>query len=99
MSNTTRQTSDALPGPIGNGRRLEMGGIPCVPMSLLLVSVVAVLIVVAGSGDTIPIMRTFFLSIQFDTTWANVIAALLGLLSVAIVVPLVRALRYCNGIR
>jgi polar amino acid transport system permease protein len=99
MSNTTRQTSDVLPNPLGSGRRLKMGGIPCVPMSLLLASVVAVLIVVAGSWYTIAVMRTFFLSIQFNAAWANAIVVLLGLLSIAIVLPLVRALRWCNGIR
>jgi polar amino acid transport system permease protein len=99
MSDATRQTSDVLPNPTGNGRRLKMGGIPCVPMSLLLASVVAVLVVVSGSWNTIAVLRTFFLAIQFDAIWANAIVVLLGLLSIAIVLPLVPAFRWCNGIR
>ncbi|CAG4895038.1 amino acid ABC transporter permease [Paraburkholderia gardini] len=99
MSNTTQQTSDILPGAIGSGRRLKMGGIPCVPVSLLLASVLAVSVVVAGSGYTIAVLRTFFLSIQFDGASTNAITVFLALLSIVIVLPLVRALRWSSGIR
>jgi polar amino acid transport system permease protein len=98
MSNTTRQTSDVLPGAIGNGRRLKMGGVPCVPVSLLLASVLAVSVVVAGSWYTIAVLRTFFLSIQFGDVSANVVTVLLALLSIAIALPLLRAVRWSKRI-
>lgn len=99
MSNTTRQTSDVLPGAIGNGRRLKMGGVPCVPVSLLLASVLAVSVVAAGSWYTIAVLRTFFLSIQFGDVLANVVTVLLALLSIAVALPLLRAVRWSNRIR
>ncbi|HEY4296547.1 MAG TPA: amino acid ABC transporter permease [Paraburkholderia sp.] len=88
-----------MPNPTGNGRRLKMGGMPGVPTSLLLASIVAVSVVVSGSWYTIAVMRASFLAAQFNDVWVNAIAALLGLLSIAIVVPLFRALRWCSRIR
>jgi polar amino acid transport system permease protein len=99
MSNITRQTSDGLPGPIENGRRLKMGGVPCVPRSLLIASVAAVAVVVLGSWYTIAVMRTFFGSIQFDGIWASAIVVALALLSIAVILPLIRGLRWCKSIR
>ena len=99
MSNATRQTGDAIPGPAGNGRRLKMGGMPRVPTSLLLASIVAVAVVVSGSWYTIAVMRAALLAAQFGGAWINPIAALLALLSVAIVLPLARAFRWSSRIR
>ena len=99
MSNATRQTSDVIPGPTGNGRRLKMGGMPCVPKLLLLASIVAVSVVVSGSWYTIAVMRASFLAAQFSDIWVNAVVVLLALLSIAIVLPLFRALRWCSRIR
>jgi polar amino acid transport system permease protein len=99
MSNATRQTSDVMSSPLGTGRRLKMGGIPRVPTSLLLASIVTVSVVVLGSWYTIAVMRSSFLAAQFDGAWVNAIAVLLALLSLAIVWPLVRALRWSKGVR
>ena len=99
MSNATRQTSDVIPGPTGNGRRLKMGGMPCVPMALLLASIVTVSVVVSGSWYTIAVLRASLLAAKFSDVWVNAIVVLLALLSIAIVVPLVRALRWCSRIR
>ncbi|KXU89329.1 polar amino acid ABC transporter permease [Paraburkholderia monticola] len=99
MSNATRQTGDVIPGPAGNGRRLKMGGMPRVPTSLLLATIVAVVVVVSGSWYTIAVMRASLVAAQFGGAWINPIAALLALLSVAIVLPLARAFRWSSRIR
>jgi polar amino acid transport system permease protein len=99
MSNATQQTSDVMPGPAGTGRRLRMGGMPCAPTSLLLASIVAVAVVVLGSWYTIAVIRAAFLAAHFDGAWVNPLAAVLALLSIAIVWPVVRALKACGHIR
>ena len=99
MSNATRQTGDVVPNSTGNGRRLKMGGMPCVPMALLLASIVTVSVVVSGSWYTIAVLRASLLAAKFSDVWVNAIVVLLALLSIAIVVPLVRALRWCSRIR
>jgi polar amino acid transport system permease protein len=99
MSNATRQTSDVMPSPAVDGRRLRMGGMPCAPTSLLLASIVAVAVVVAGGWYTVAVMRASFLAAHFDGVWVNPIAALLAVLSVAVVLPVIRALRACGHTR
>jgi polar amino acid transport system permease protein len=99
MSNATRQTSDVVSSPLGTGRRLKMGGIPRVPTSLLLASIVTVSVVVLGSWYTLALVRSSFLAARFDDVWVNAIVGLLALLSLAIVWPLVRALRWSQSVR
>lgn len=99
MSNATQQTGDVMPGPAGTGRRLKMGGMPCAPRSLVLASIVAVAVVVLGSWYTVAVIRAAFLAAHFDGAWVNPGAAVLALLSVAVVLPVVRALKACGRIR
>lgn len=99
MSNATRPTGDVMPGPIGNGRRLRTGGMPRVPTSLLLVSTAAVAVVVAASGYTLAVLRAALLAAGLDRGWVNASVTLLALLSVAIVWPVVRGIRWSNAIR
>jgi polar amino acid transport system permease protein len=99
MSNATQHTRDVMPNPAGAGRRLSMGGMPCAPTSLLLASIVAVAAVVLGSWYTVAVIRAAFLAVHFDGLWVNAIAVLLALLSIAVVLPVVRALRACGRIR
>lgn len=99
MSEATRQTGDVVPGPTGSGRRLRMGKTPCVPTSLLLMSIVAVCVVVLASWYTINVLRAPLVAAQFNSVLINAGAALLALLSMAIVLPLVRALRWSGRIR
>jgi polar amino acid transport system permease protein len=80
MSNATRQTSDVVSSPLGTGRRLKMGGIPRVPTSLLLASIVTVSVVVLGSWYTLALVRSSFLAARFDDVWVNAIVGLLALL-------------------
>jgi polar amino acid transport system permease protein len=68
-------------------------------MALLLASIVTVSVVVSGSWYTIAVMRASLLAAKFSDVWVNAIVVLLALLSIAIVVPLVRALRWCGRIR
>jgi polar amino acid transport system permease protein len=99
MSNATQRTSDVMTSPAGAGRRLRMGGMPCAPTSLLLASIVAVAVVVLGSWYTLAVIRSAFLAAHFDGAWVNPVAAVIALLSVAIVLPVVRALKACGRIR
>ncbi|OLL31716.1 polar amino acid ABC transporter permease [Burkholderia sp. SRS-W-2-2016] len=99
MSNATRQSGDVIPGPAGNGRRLKMGRAPSVPTSLLLASIAAVALVVAGSWYTVAAMRASFLAAHFDGAWVNALAVVLAVLSIAVVVPVVRALKASARIR
>lgn len=103
MSNATRHTSEVAPSPaqapVTNGRRLKTGGMPCVPTSLLSTSIVTVVAVVLASWYTIAVMRSSLLAAQLDSAAVNALAVVLALLSLAIVVPLVRALRFGNAIR
>lgn len=99
MSNATRQTSDVMPAPAGSGRRLRMGGMPSAPTSLLLASIAAVAAVVLGSWYTVAVMRAACLAAHFDGAWVNAIAVVLALLAIAVVLPVVRAIRACGRIR
>jgi polar amino acid transport system permease protein len=101
MSNATRHTSEVpqAQAPVTNGRRLKTGGMPCVPTSLLSTSIVTVVAVVLASWYTIAVMRSSLLAAQLDSAAVNALAVVLALLSLAIVVPLVRALRFGNAIR
>jgi len=100
MSNATRQTGgDAMPGPIGNGHRLDAGGMPGVPTSLLLASIAAVCVVVAGSWYTIGVMRAALLAARLSHGGVDTFVVLMGLLSIAIALPLVRGLRWCGVLR
>ncbi|MFC0698742.1 amino acid ABC transporter permease [Paraburkholderia humisilvae] len=99
MSNATRQTSDVMPSPTGNGRRLRMGGMPCAPTSLLCTSMLAVAVVVLGSWYTVAVIRASFLAAHFDGAWVNPVAVLLALLSIAVVLPVIHALKACGRIR
>lgn len=99
MSEATRQASDVVPGQAGNGRRLRMGKTPCVPTSLLLMSIAAVFVVVLASWYTISVLRAPLIAAQFNSVVVNAGAVLLALLSLAIVLPLTRALRWSGRIR
>lgn len=99
MSDTTRQTPDVLPGPVGSGRRLRMGGMPSVPTALLLSSTLAVLIVVASGWYTIAVLRAALQGAQFSNTGINAIAVVLGLLAIAVGLPLIRAFKWSGRIR
>jgi polar amino acid transport system permease protein len=76
-----------------------MGRAPCVPTSLLLASIAAVVAVVTGSWYTVAVMRASFVAAGFNGAWINALAVVLGLLSIALVMPVVRALRACGRIR
>ena len=63
---------------------------PRMPAALLLTASAAVFVVVAGSWYTIAL---------FNDVWGSVISALLAVLSIAVVWPLIRALRWSNALR
>jgi polar amino acid transport system permease protein len=71
---------------------------PRVPTALLVLAIVAVCAVVAGSWYTIAVARASLMA-EFGSMWINVTAALLAALSVAVVWPLARAIRCCGDIR
>jgi polar amino acid transport system permease protein len=99
MSDATRQATDAMPRPIDSERRLKLGGMPRVPASLLLSSMLVVALVVAASGYTIAVMKDSLAAVGFNGVGVDVVLALLAGLSIAVTLPLLRALKWCKAIR
>lgn len=97
MSNATQHPAHLIK-PAGSGRRLRIGGMPRVPTTLLVLAVVVVCAVVAGSWITIAAARAS-LAAELGGLWVDVAAALLAVLSVMVVWPLARAIRCCGRLR
>lgn len=99
MSSATQPPSGAAAGPPGQGRRLNIGGMPSAPTALWLTALVVVAVAVAASWYTIAAARDALLGGGLTGAWVHIAAALLALASVWVVLPLVRAFRRCNDVR
>lgn len=98
MSNGSQQALGAA-GPPGQGRRLNIGGMPAAPTLLWLSALALVLLVVAASWHTLLAGRTALISSGFGAPWLDVAAALLALASLIVVLPLVRGFNRCSAVR
>lgn len=72
---------------------------PRVPVSLLLSAIFIAVAVVAGSWYTIAATYSALRASEFDGAWVNILGALLVALSIAVVLPMVRAINRCREIR
>lgn len=69
---------------------------PRVPIPLLLSAILIAVAVVAGSWYTIAVTCAALRASEFNGAWVNILAALLSALSIAVVLPLVRAISRCR---
>lgn len=99
MSNATGEASDVIPVSLGRGRRVNIGGMPHAPTALSLCAALVVAIVVAASWYTLLATRAVLHDTQFAGGWTGTGLALLGLLSAAVVVPVIRAFTRCAAVR
>ncbi|MBN4664502.1 amino acid ABC transporter permease [Pandoraea nosoerga] len=91
MSESPRKAAGAGIGAAGRERRLNIGGMPSSPFTLLLVALIGALVAIAGSAYTIVALREGLVANQLDGWWVPVGAVLLGLVSLIVLMPLVRA--------
>jgi polar amino acid transport system permease protein len=97
-----RNTIDRLPRGADTDRRqrrLDIGGMPSAPMALFIFALAAVAVAVASSWYTINALRETLLGAGIGGGWLSAGAALLGLLSVWVVLPLYRAFKRCREVR
>ncbi|VVD90596.1 amino acid ABC transporter permease [Pandoraea fibrosis] len=94
MSDSTEKAPSAVLGMIGRERRLSIGGMPSAPVVLCLCALLGAAIAIASSVYTIAALREGLLANQLDGWWLPAGAGLLGLASLAVLVPLARAFRH-----
>jgi polar amino acid transport system permease protein len=80
-------------------RRLDIGGMPSMPTALFLSALMAVAVTIASSWYTIGALRAALLGTKLDGWWVPAGAALLGLASAWIALPLYRAFKRCREVR
>lgn len=98
--NSATQQSAGLPSPVaGQERRLNIGGMPKVPLMLFLFALAGVILVVAASWYTLQSLREALRGSAWDGWWITAGAGLLALASLAVVRPLWRAFQRCRGVR
>jgi polar amino acid transport system permease protein len=86
-------------GAAGRERRLDIGGMPSMPTALFLVALVAVAVTIASSWHTIDALRAVLLGTRLDGWWVPAGAAILGLASAWIALPLYRTFKRCREVR
>ena len=99
MGNSTEKLPGGIAGQPGNGRRLNIGGMPSAPTALWLSALVVVAAVVAASWYTIAATRGVLLGTEFAGAGVDIVAVLLALASVVVVLPVIRAFNRCNDVR
>ena len=98
--NSATQQSAGLPSPVaGQERRLNIGGMPKVPLMLFLFALAGVILVVAASWYTLQSLREALRGSAWDGWWITAGAGVLALASLAVVRPLWRAFQRCRGVR
>ncbi|AJC20938.1 amino acid ABC transporter permease [Pandoraea pulmonicola] len=91
MSESSQKAAGAAIGATGRERRLNIGGMPSSPFTLFLVALIGALVVIAGSAYTIVALHEGFVANRLGGWWVPLGAALLGLISLVVLVPLARA--------
>jgi len=99
VGNTTEKLPGGVAGQPGNGRRLNIGGMPPAPTAMWLSALVVVAAVVAASWYTIAAARDILLRTEFAGAAVDIVAVLLALVSLVVVLPVVRAFNRCNDVR
>lgn len=98
--NSATQQSAGLPSPVaGQERRLNIGGMPKVPLVLFVFALAGVLIVVAASWYTIQTLREALRGSAWDGWWMSAGAWGLAIASLGAGWPLARAFNRCLGVR
>lgn len=97
MSDTSQR---AQPGaaPLAAKRRLSIGGMPSVPLGLLLSALAGVIIAILSGVVTIQALREALLANGYDGWWSTAGTALLALAAIAVALPLVSAFRRCRAL-
>ena len=95
----TPLSSATIAETVGPARRLKTGGMPSLPTALFLTSLAAVTIVVAGSCYTIAVTLRALHSSGLPGWLVSAISALLGLASIMVLRPLIRAFKYWMRVR
>jgi polar amino acid transport system permease protein len=99
MSSATERPAAGAVAPAGQGRRLNIGGMPSAPRALWLIALVMVAATVAASWYTLAATRGALFASGFGGAWVEVGAALLALASVWVLLPLVRGFKRCKEVR
>jgi polar amino acid transport system permease protein len=76
----------------GSARRLNIGGMPAAPTTLLLAALLLGAAIIAASLYTVDALRTALLQNGFGNGWVSVLSLLLAIASLLILLPLARAL-------
>ena len=99
MNSATKQSAGMPSQVTGQERRLNIGGMPKVPLVLFAFALVGVLLVVAASWYTIQSLREALRGSAWDGWWISAGAGGLAIASLAVVWPLARAFNRCRGVR
>lgn len=92
-------SSATIADTVGPARRLNTGGMPSPPTALFLTSLVAVTLVIAGSCYTIAVTLEALHGSGLPGWLVSAISAILGLASIMVLRPLIRAFKYWMGVR
>jgi len=95
----TRQQAQPGSATLTAKRRLSIGGMPSVPLGLLLSALAGVIIAILSGGVTIRALREALLANGHDGGWLTAGTALLALAAIAVLLPLVNAFRRCRAVR
>lgn len=99
MNSATQQSAGVSPHIAGQERRLNIGGMPKVPLVLFVFALAGVLIVVAASWYTIQTLREALRGSAWDGWWMSAGAWGLAIASLGVGWPLARAFNRCRGVR
>ena len=91
MGAKTHPETGVVAGTSGPERRLNIGGTPLAPTTLLLAALATVTAVEAASLYTISVMRDALLHNGFAGWWVSAVSVLLALASAIVALPLIRA--------
>lgn len=91
MSESTQKAPGSILGGMGRERRLNVGGTPSAPTVLCLCALLGAAIAVASGVYTIGALREGLIANQLGGWWVPVGTVLLGLASLLVLIPLVRA--------
>jgi polar amino acid transport system permease protein len=98
MSSATERPAAGAVAPAGQGRRLNIGGMPSAPLALWLIALAMVVGTVAASWYTLAATRGALFASGFGGAWVDISAALLALASVWVLLPLVRGFKRCKDV-
>ncbi len=99
MSNAIHPSPGAGSDARGQERRLKVGGMPSVPVALFCSALAGVVIAIAASWHTIRMVRSGLLGSEWDGWWVPAGAMCLGIASVLVAWPLLRAFNRCRAVR